>query len=300
MSLEFRNVTLAGPDGSRKPAIRELSLMLGRGRTVALVPDGPALPAALAAVLTGRGRILSGEIRLDGELKGVARRGADRLGRLPLSVLRAVGRLPVNPAGSIGAAILEPLRLAPGKLSPAETGERLAKALTNAGLDEAAEGMTQALVDLVPGQGLATLAPRIRMQIALARALITEPAFILALDPFEGLDPMDRAWLANRMLELAKAEQIALLVTTNSIHQAAQIGQETGIALDGQLVEFGVSEKICAQPRHDYTRLLLNTEPDPSGGSYLHRRAPGPLPGIGETFLDRPASLADRVQRSQS
>ncbi|MEM8699666.1 MAG: hypothetical protein AAGF44_10870, partial [Pseudomonadota bacterium] len=135
-----------------------------------------------------------------------------------------------------------------------------------------------------------------RVEMSLARALVTVPEVLLAIDPIAGLDPLDRARTLNRLRALA-GEGVGIMFLTEDIQAAAQIALRMGVLHAGRMVEYGMAEDIALMPRHPYTQLLLNTSADPLGGNWRHPRRPGPLPSAEPVILrplrDPPPKLED-------
>lgn len=267
MVFHARSLTLGRKNA---PAIIDLSLSVEPGTCVALTGDVTDLGAALAAVLTGNQRPADGEAELAGHRIAPRGRSNRKALRRQVGILRDAAQAPLNPTLPIGDAIAEPLRLLCSRLPQAERDARMATALGSAGpsLD----------LDLPPH----VLSPRGRQQTALARALVTAPGLVLAIAPFAGLDPTDRAWLMNRLMDLP---QTGVLLVEPDILLAAHPATRLGVIRAGRMVEYGAAEEITLIPRHPYTELLLNTRPTVDGGNLIYPRRPGPRPAAGEQVL---------------
>jgi peptide/nickel transport system ATP-binding protein len=131
-------------------------------------------------------------------------------------------------------------------------------------------------VGLVPPEQVAAKYPHElsggqRQRVAIARALAVEPKVVLADEPTSMLDVSIRIGILNLMLKLKEERGLALLYVTHDLASARYVADEMLVMYAGQIVERGPTEAVLQSPLHPYTRLLLESVPDPAAGLDLQR-----------------------------
>ena len=131
-----------------------------------------------------------------------------------------------------------------------------------------------------------------RQRISIARALASNPAFIVCDEPTSALDVSVQAQILNLMKRLQKELGLTYLLISHNLAVVAHMAQSLGVMYLGRLVERGDADQILARPHHPYTRLLLDTVPDPHapdrGRTRLQGEVPSPLsPPSGCAFHPR-------------
>lgn len=94
-------------------------------------------------------------------------------------------------------------------------------------------------------------------RVLLARALVCEPALIVADEPTSALDAITQEEILSLLLDLKKQLQIGMLFITHSLFAVARLATRLLVMYRGRIVEAGPFEEICNTPRHPYTRKLL-------------------------------------------
>lgn len=102
-----------------------------------------------------------------------------------------------------------------------------------------------------------------RQRVAISRALITHPEFIVADEPFSMLDVSIRSEIMNLMLQLKEEMRLASLFITHDLSVARYMVDRLAIMYLGKIVEIGPTEKVVKSPLHPYTKLLLASVPIP-------------------------------------
>ncbi|MEL6478516.1 MAG: ATP-binding cassette domain-containing protein [Pseudomonadota bacterium] len=273
--LELRGARLGRRRLLRAPCVllSQIDLALSAGEIVALTGEiGPAA-TCLAGLMTGQAPPLAGTVLFEGTDLGRLPGHQWRRLRWRMAIWRSAAEAPLSPLSPAMAALEEQLDTLLPRLDPRHRAPRLLEALERAGV--------------APERALdqpASLSPNDRAALSLARALVTRPELLLAIDPFAQLDPSERASTLNRLLRMA-GEGVAILLLTPDIGLAGHVAQRLGVLRAGRLVEYGMAEDLMLTPRHPYTQLLLNTRADPLGGNWSHPRPPAPLPPAEPVFL---------------
>lgn len=117
-----------------------------------------------------------------------------------------------------------------------------------------------------------------RQRIAIARALVTNPAFVVADEPISALDVSIQAQILNLLTDLQKDRGLTYLFITHDLSVVQHFGTRVAVMYLGQVMELASAETIFQTPKHPYTQLLLDAIPKLEGGSFDKPRQPGELP----------------------
>jgi peptide/nickel transport system ATP-binding protein len=96
-------------------------------------------------------------------------------------------------------------------------------------------------------------------RLCIARALVTQPALLVADEPTSSLDPSVQAKILKLLLNLQIEKGLTMLFVTHDMGLARKIGDRIGVMLAGTIVEAGPSVQVLGRPLHPYTRLLIRS-----------------------------------------
>lgn len=100
-----------------------------------------------------------------------------------------------------------------------------------------------------------------RQRIAIARALMLNPEFIVADEPVSALDVSIQAQIINLIKELKEKFNLTFLLITHDMSVIKYLADRVAIMYLGEIVEFGKTEDVFANPLHPYTKALINAVP---------------------------------------
>lgn len=276
--LEVRDlcVSLAGPKGSRLPALRHLDLTLARGESLALIGEsgsGKTLTALTIMGLLPSGAQVEGHVSLAGQsLLGL---DEDAWGQWRGRRVAMVFQEPLtalNPLQKILAQVMEPIvlhRLAPDRSS---ARDRAMAHLARVGLEE-----RQALAyphQLSGGQ---------RQRALIAMALAGEPDLLMADEPTTALDAVLRVQILDLLNALVKERGMGLLLISHDLALTARRVQRLAVMYGGRLMEQGTAVDMLTHPRHPYTRALWAARPRLGGGRDQPLQVlPGGVPSLAQ------------------
>ncbi|TRZ50392.1 MAG: ATP-binding cassette domain-containing protein, partial [Dehalococcoidia bacterium] len=109
-------------------------------------------------------------------------------------------------------------------------------------------------------------------RLAIARALVLDPALVIADEPTAFLDASIQAKILKLLLNLQEQRGLSMLYITHDIAAARKVSDRIAVMLDGRVIEEGPSNEIIAAPKQDYTKNLL------SAASALHSAESSELP----------------------
>jgi peptide/nickel transport system ATP-binding protein len=274
----------------RKPrqfvhAVDDVGFTIGRGRTLALVGESGCGKSTVARLLVGLYAPTRGSVLFDGV---VASAGGQR----PASIRRRMQMIfqdpyaSLNPRWKVKDIVAEPLRehgsaTGEGGATKQRIAERVGELLTSVGL-------TDADAEKFPHQ----FSGGQRQRISIARALATQPEFLVCDEPTSALDVSVQAQVLNIMKDLQARHGLTYLFISHNLAVVRHVSDEVGVMYLGRIVELADKALLFAHPRHPYTRMLLDAIPDihMSGRSRtpVQGEVPNPLnPPPGCTFHPR-------------
>ena len=160
----------------------------------------------------------------------------------------------LDPRKSVEETVSEPIRIHNISKNPKEEKEIVMRALTQVRLVPPEEFMRRYPHELSGGQ---------RQRVAVARALTTGPAFLVADEPVSMLDVSIRAEVLNLLVELRDQLGIAILFITHDMSVARHICDRIAIMYLGRIAEMGPAEEVIFNPLHPYSKALLGAVPIP-------------------------------------
>jgi peptide/nickel transport system ATP-binding protein len=113
-----------------------------------------------------------------------------------------------------------------------------------------------------------------RQRVVIARAIVSQPEFIVADEPVSMLDASIRAEVLQLLKDLIKKYDLTYLYITHDLASARFVGDRIGIMYLGKIVEYGPVGRVIDNPKHQYTAILVSAVPIPDPTLVHTRRAP--------------------------
>jgi peptide/nickel transport system ATP-binding protein len=267
----------------RKPrqfvhAVDGVSFSIEKGRTLALVGESGCGKSTVARLLVGLYGPTRGEVHFGGQRTDTMKAGAElRTLRRRMQMIFQDPYASLNPRWKVADIVAEPLR-EHGLVQGAEAQRaRVGELLRAVGLAEA--DAAKFPHQFSGGQ---------RQRISIARALATQPEFLVCDEPTSALDVSVQAQVLNIMKDLQKAQGLTYLFISHNLAVVRHVSDEVGVMYLGRLVELAPKAELFAAPRHPYTRMLLDAIPDIG----MTGRARTPVQGEVPNPLNPPSGCA--------
>jgi peptide/nickel transport system ATP-binding protein len=249
LSVRFRvKRGLFGRQNYDLMAVNGVSFALNRGETLGLVGESGAGKSTIGRALLRLTDASSGTIMLQGkDLASMQGRILDF--RRDLQAVFQDPYSSLNPSMVVGDIIAEPLKIH-FNMTEAKRKARVAKLMTQVGLSP--HQVQRYPSEFSGGQ---------RQRIAIAAALALDPKIIICDEAVSALDVSTQSQVINLLEELQSNLKIASLFIAHDLAVVRHISNRIGVLYLGQLMEIGPTERICSQPAHPYTKMLLASIP---------------------------------------
>jgi len=255
LTVNGLDVDVAGESGMTH-AVKRLQLAISQRETFALVGEsgcGKSMTAlALLRLLPDAGRIVGGQIDLDGE----------DLNRLPESAMRGVrgGRIGIifqepstslNPVMRVGDQIIETLT-AHTPLRGAAARARAIEWLRRVGIPEPERRIDDYPFQFSGGQ---------KQRVMIAIALAAEPVLLIADEPTTALDVTVQAQVLDLLASIQQEMGMAVLLITHDLAVVKNVAHHVALMRSGEIVESASAEEFFRAPRHPYAKQLFEAIP---------------------------------------
>ena len=256
-------------------AVNAVSFSLERGQILGLVGESGSGKSVTGFSLLGLvdppGRIAGGSIRFDGqELVGMSQEGLRALRGKRIAMVFQDPMMTLNPVLSVGTQMTLAVR-AHDKVSKGRARERAVEALTRVGIPDAASRL-----DDFPHQ----FSGGMRQRVAVAIAMIHSPDVIIADEPTTALDVSIQAQILHEMRELTRESGTALIWISHDLATVSSLAERLLVMYAGSIVEEGPTARVLRNPRHPYTRGLLDSLPATAMPGEDLAQIPGTTPSL--------------------
>ncbi|MEO8305505.1 MAG: oligopeptide/dipeptide ABC transporter ATP-binding protein [Betaproteobacteria bacterium] len=261
-------------------AVDGVTLSIVRGETVGLVGESGCGKSTVARLIVGLYEPTRGRIEFDGVVLAGAGTGggaARRAARRGMQMIFQDPYASLNPRWRVADVVAEPIRANVPGIASAEVDARVAQLLAQVGLG-AADGAKYPH-QFSGGQ---------RQRVSIARALSSEPRFLVCDEPTSALDVSVQAQVLNLMRDLQRRLGLTYLFISHNLAVVHHIADRVGVMYLGRIVELAPTRRLFASPQHPYTRMLLAAVPDLSMTGKARTAVAGEVPNP----LDPPSGCA--------
>jgi peptide/nickel transport system ATP-binding protein len=256
-------------------ALNGINFTLNPGERMGLVGESGAGKSvagfSIINLISKPGFIASGRVLFEGE----------EISAYPLEQMRDIRgnrismifqdpMMTLNPVLTIGTQMVETIQ-AHNKVSTAHAREIALEKLQKVYISSPGKRLGQYPHELSGGM---------RQRVVIAISLLTNPSLIIADEPTTALDVTIQAEVMALLLELCKNENMGLILITHDLGVVSQVTEKIAVMYAGRIVEQGLTDQIVTNPRHPYTKGLIQALPQgKSGGRRLHQ-IPGMMPNL--------------------
>ncbi|QCO57009.1 ABC transporter ATP-binding protein (plasmid) [Pseudorhodobacter turbinis] len=236
--------------GTKFDVLKDVTVDLPEGQTLAIVGESGSGKSTLARVITGLLPPSQGEILFDGRTLAPDFEKRTRDDLREVQMIYQMADTAMNPRQTIGTIIGRPLEFYFG-LRGAAKKKRIQELLDDI---EMGEGF----IDRYPAE----LSGGQKQRVCIARALAAKPRMIICDEVTSALDPLVAAGILKLLLNLQKRENVAYLFITHDLATVRAIADSIAVMYQGRVVRYGSKTEVLSPPFDDYTDLLLSSVPE--------------------------------------
>ena len=231
-------------------AVDDVSLSVRTGETLGVVGESGCGKSTLGRTILRLVEPTSGEILYKGENIAAFDRRRMHAVRSEMQMIFQDPYASLNPRLSVEEIIAEPLIVGGAFRHAADREARVLRLMDTVGLARRLAGSYPHELD--GGR---------RQRIGIARALATDPQFIVCDEPVSALDVSIQAQILNLLMDLQEERGLSYLFITHDLSVVKHISGHIAVMYLGQCVEYAETRELFARPVHPYTRALLSAIP---------------------------------------
>jgi peptide/nickel transport system ATP-binding protein len=256
-------------------AVQDVSFSVRRGEILGLVGESGAGKSmtgySIMGLIDPPGRVAAGRILFEGrEMSTLSPEAMRQLRGNRIAMIFQDPMMTLNPVLRIDTQMIETIR-AHAKVSRSAARDRSRAALVKVGIASPDERL-----ESYPHQ----FSGGMRQRVAIAIALLNEPALIIADEPTTALDVTIQGQILFEMQKLSRETGTALVWITHDLSVVAGLADRICVMYAGRIVEEGATVDVLSSPRHPYTRGLLDSVPANAPPGERLRQIPGNTPSL--------------------
>ena len=243
-------------DAGEVKAVNGISFSLERGKVLGIVGESGSGKSVTAYSIMGLtaypGKLIGGTIYFNGhQIEKMSEKEMRKIRGNEVSIIFQDPMTSLNPVYTIGNQITEVIRLHTGK-SKKEAYDRAKELLELVGINEPTKRLKQYPHELSGGM---------RQRVMIAIALACEPKLLIADEPTTALDVTIQAQILELMQELRQKLGMSIIMITHDLGVVASMCERIAVMYAGHIVEYGTADEIFYEPKHEYTKGLINSIP---------------------------------------
>ena len=227
-------------------ALREVSMTVEQGQSVAIVGESGAGKSTLALMMTGLIALTAGSLLID---NAPARKMDRKIRSRKLQLVWQDTSGSLDPLMTVGASVAEPLKIH-GMTSRDQTRSFISNLFREVSLDEK-------LIYRYPHE----LSGGELQRVVIARALATDPQLLICDEPASALDARIKAQIADLLVKLQADRGLAYVIIAHDLMLVRKITEFIMVMYSGTVVEQGPTREVLDHPLHPYSKLLIGSDP---------------------------------------
>lgn len=255
LEINDERLSFFTPAGEVK-ALNGVSIHLEEGDVLGIVGESGSGKSVTAYSLMGLtahpGKLIGGTLDFNGHrINDMTEKDMRKMRGNEVSIIFQDPMTSLNPVYTIGNQIEEVIRLHTDKTKK-EAKERARELLTLVGINEPDKRLKQYPHELSGGM---------RQRIMIAIALACEPKLLIADEPTTALDVTIQAQILELMMDLKDKLGMAIIMITHDLGIVASTCEKIAVMYAGNIVEYGTTDDIFYNPKHEYTKGLIRSIP---------------------------------------
>ena len=255
LEIKDEKLSFFTPAGEVK-ALNGVSFSMNEGEVLGIVGESGSGKSVTAYSIMGLtaypGKLIGGTIYFNGhQIEKMSEKEMRKIRGNEVSIIFQDPITSLNPVYTIGNQITEVIRLHTGK-SKKEAYDRAKELLELVGINEPTKRLKQYPHELSGGM---------RQRVMIAIALACEPKLLIADEPTTALDVTIQAQILELMQELRQKLGMSIIMITHDLGVVASMCERIAVMYAGHIVEYGTADEIFYEPKHEYTKGLINSIP---------------------------------------
>ena len=255
LEIKDEKLSFFTPAGEVK-ALNGVSFSMNEGEVLGIVGESGSGKSVTAYSIMGLtaypGKLIGGTIYFNGhQIEKMSEKEMRKIRGNEVSIIFQDPMTSLNPVYTIGNQITEVIRLHTGK-SKKEAYDRAKELLELVGINEPTKRLKQYPHELSGGM---------RQRVMIAIALACEPKLLIADEPTTALDGTIQAQILELMQELRQKLGMSIIMITHDLGVVASMCERIAVMYAGHIVEYGTADEIFYEPKHEYTKGLINSIP---------------------------------------
>ena len=255
LEIKDEKLSFFTPAGEVK-ALNGVSFSMNEGEMLGIVGESGSGKSVTAYSIMGLtaypGKLIGGTIYFNGhQIEKMSEKEMRKIRGNEVSIIFQDPMTSLNPVYTIGNQITEVIRLHTGK-SKKEAYDRAKELLELVGINEPTKRLKQYPHELSGGM---------RQRVMIAIALACEPKLLIADEPTTALDVTIQAQILELMQELRQKLGMSIIMITHDLGVVASMCERIAVMYAGHIVEYGTADEIFYEPKHEYTKGLINSIP---------------------------------------
>ena len=279
--LNLKNLSVSYGDIN---ILKDIDLSLKKGEILGIVGESGSGKSTLIKSIMGildENASIDGEINFEGkDLASLSLKDYRKIKGKEISMIFQNPTEYFNPTRKISKQFIETIR-SHNDISKQEIQKKSINTFKFLGLQDGKKIWNSYPFELSGGMN---------QRVAIALSIMLEPKILLADEPTSALDVTVQAQVVKELLKLRQKLNTSIILVTHNIGVASYMSDNIGVMYGGRIIEYGESEQLINNPKHPYTKMLINSVPVINGN--IPNGIEGSLPNFqdikeGCVFLDR-------------